>query len=422
MDFRFSILDFRFQSSFRPKQKSQIKNQKSKIHGLTLVELLIVMSVIAVLMIATVPHIRGSRQVWEVVGDRHAEVLQNARIGMDKMTREIRQARSISSVSGSYIEFADRDENDRKFQYNAGYLEYGPPGDLSMLAGPVDSLSFTYYQEDGVTETTTPDDARSVLIQLTTSDSEGKVEPITLSSRVFIRKDIATDGAYSITDFVMFGGTSVFVDRDSTVTGNIGSNGTVSLGSGTTVDGDIIEDASVDVPDASSFSAGGANIIRGNYSDVDLAPGSYGHLLLGRYNTLNLQAGDYYFNSITTGSNLTLNVPSDGDIRIFVVGNALFGRDLETAIDGNVIDVSSESDRAEAREKAERIYVETLGTWIMGRDSVWAGTIFAPNNSMFFGRGEYIFGALYSGSSITVGRNSTVEFVAAEVLPPQFPQ
>jgi len=183
MNLRFLIFDFRF-------PELRIENLKSKIHGVTLVELLIVMSALAMLMIAIVPQIRSSRQVWEIVGDRHADVLQNARIGMDKITRELRQTRrSISGAGSSYIEFADRDENDRKFQYNAGYLEYGPPGDLNPLAGPVDSLSFTYYRKDGVTETTTPEEISSVLIQLTISDSEGKVDPVTLSSLVFIRRE-----------------------------------------------------------------------------------------------------------------------------------------------------------------------------------------------------------------------------------------
>jgi competence protein ComGC len=182
MDLRFLIFDFRL--------KSKIENRKSKIHGVTVVEFLMVMSVLAVLMIAIMPHIRSGRQVWEAVGDRHADVMQNARIGMDKMTRELRQIRrSISSAGSSYIEFVDRDDNVRKFQYNAGYLEYGPPGSLNPLAGPVDSLSFTYYRKDGVTETTTPEEISSVLIQLTISDSEGKVGPITLLSRVFIRRE-----------------------------------------------------------------------------------------------------------------------------------------------------------------------------------------------------------------------------------------
>jgi len=191
-----------------------VKDLKSKIHGVTLIELLIVMSIMAVLMTALVPYMRSGRQVWEVVGDRHADVLQNARIGMDKMTREIRQAQSISDAGSSYIEFADRDENDRKFQHNAGYLEYGTPGDLNPLAGPVDSFSLTYYKEDGITETTTPGEVRSVLIQLSTSDSEGKVAPITLSSRVFTRKDAMITPTVTTNDATKIGKKNARLNMD----------------------------------------------------------------------------------------------------------------------------------------------------------------------------------------------------------------
>lgn len=170
---------------------SKIKKQESKIQGVTLVELLTVVAVLGVIMIVMAPHLRGTRQAWEVLGDRHPEVLQNGRIGLDKIVRDLRQARSISDAGSDYIEFTDNDGADRRFQLNGGYLEHGLVGALDTLAGPVTSLSFTCYEGDGVTVTTTPEDIRSVLVQMTTSDSEGKVSDITLSSRVFIRRDVS---------------------------------------------------------------------------------------------------------------------------------------------------------------------------------------------------------------------------------------
>jgi len=185
----------RIRNSVYPHPASSILHPASSIHyperGTTLVELLAVLAVIGVIMSVMAPHLRGGRQVWKVVGDRHPEVLQNARIGMDKMTRDLRQAQSISDAGADYVEFVDNDEVSWKFQLNSGYLEYGLVGSLNTLAGTVNSLSFTYYEEDGNTVTTTADDVRSVLIQMTTYDSEGVVADVTLSSRVFIRKDDA---------------------------------------------------------------------------------------------------------------------------------------------------------------------------------------------------------------------------------------
>ena len=168
---------------------------ESQIRGVTLIELLAVVSIVAVVMLSLVPHITTGRQAWEIVGDRHAEVLQNSRIGLDKMAREIRQAQSITDAGSDYIEFVDRDDNDMRFEYDGAvseYLEYGSPGSLNPLSGPINSLSMVYYEDDGDTTTTTPGDMRSVQIQMTTFDSEGKVSDITLSSRVFIRKDALT--------------------------------------------------------------------------------------------------------------------------------------------------------------------------------------------------------------------------------------
>lgn len=196
MNFRFLISDFRL--------------PESQICGMTLIELLTVVAIVAVVMLSLAPHITTGRQAWEIVGDRHAEVMQNSRMGLDKMTREIRQAQSITDAGSDYIEFVNRDDNDMRFEYDdaAGeYLEYGSPGGLDPLSGPIGSLSMVYYEEDGVTSTTTPENIRSVQIQMTTLDSEGKVSDITLSSRVFIRKD-AVAGMIIVINEILYSPTS----------------------------------------------------------------------------------------------------------------------------------------------------------------------------------------------------------------------
>ena len=58
----------------------------------------------------------------------------------------------------------------------------------TYLVEPVDSLSFGYYDSEGE-ETTDETEVRSVKISMVVSDSEGKVDPITFSSGVVLRKD-----------------------------------------------------------------------------------------------------------------------------------------------------------------------------------------------------------------------------------------
>ena len=84
--------------------------------GFTLIEILLVLLILAMILIAAPATFRSGTQVWEK-GDRHAEVLQNALIGMEEMTRDLRQASRVTDVSApdasnGYIEFEYRDDTD----------------------------------------------------------------------------------------------------------------------------------------------------------------------------------------------------------------------------------------------------------------------------------------------------------------------
>ena len=409
----------------------------TETRGVSLVEVLIVLSLVGVLIVAMSPQIRSGRQVWEVVGDRHADVLQNARIGMRKITRELRQSLSISEIGSDYVEFVDRNDDNMKFQYNAQYLEYGEPGSMSVLSGPVDSLSFTYYEEDGVTTTTELNEIRAVLIQLVTSDSEGKVPSIPLSSLIYIRKD-SPNIAYSITDLAMFGSEELSMGNNSTVIGNIGSDGDVEAGNDSTIDGDVLvhseddldmgnnatltgsvlTDSSIVLPDASVFSPGDQDFDVDNNQTMELDPGAYGDLDMGNNVTLTLSSGDYYFDDISSGNNFVLDLPGDGSVRIFVAEEIDLGNNVRIAIDGTIVSITSEA----AREKAGEVYVEVLDGYEAGNNSQWIGTIFAPDSDIEVSNNSYIAGALYSGEEISIDNGSTVYFVPAndDLLPPQF--
>ena len=137
-----------------------------------MVELLLVVSIISIVAASIAIPMRSSRQVWES-GDRYAEVMQNALIGMDKITRELKYATQIIAFGSweilplglstdpptfeGFVEFTDRLGTTQIFRYNAttlhdmpssittgdGNLMYGTPGSLSILTGPISSLRFT---------------------------------------------------------------------------------------------------------------------------------------------------------------------------------------------------------------------------------------------------------------------------------------
>lgn len=149
--------------------------------GFTIIEVLFVVGLVAVLLAVIYPYLGAFHTSWQSV-DRRSEVIQNARIGMDKMVRELRQAGSFSSVTKTSVTFEDVDENAISYSLTAGSLERNS----AILASPVNSLIFTYYDESGK-KTLQEENVKSVEISMTVSDSEGEVNPISLVSMAFIR-------------------------------------------------------------------------------------------------------------------------------------------------------------------------------------------------------------------------------------------
>ncbi len=223
--------------------------------GVTLVELLLVVSILAIAL-TTIPMFTKSGDLSWRTEDNKAEVTQNALIGMDKLVRELKQSRSITDVSDSsnsqgYIQYVDRSgASEKRFQYNNGYLEYGDLGALDRLAGPIGSLKFTCYDING-NVTTVVDEIKSVMIELTTI-KDGISVPLT--SRVFIHEDIAgfavEDGSSGggsggsgggLGDFAIFGQEGVSISNSVTITGNVGTHGSLlwSVNS-TSITGDVV--------------------------------------------------------------------------------------------------------------------------------------------------------------------------------------
>jgi prepilin-type N-terminal cleavage/methylation domain-containing protein len=180
--------------------------------GVTLTELMIVVAVIGVLMVAIQPYFYTLRRAWDY-SDRRSDILQNARIGMDMMIRELREAKSFTSVTAAAeingrIVFIDQDDNSIEFKrYNDGtnnMLGHVTGGNTSALAGPIDSLKFTCYEGDGLTATTNADDIRRVDFELVVADAQGKLDSETLSSKIFIRNASASTAFALVINEIMY--------------------------------------------------------------------------------------------------------------------------------------------------------------------------------------------------------------------------
>ncbi|UCC22541.1 MAG: type II secretion system protein [Planctomycetota bacterium] len=118
--------------------------------GMTLVEMILAMAILVVVFAAIVPQIRAIQNSW---GSRRemVEAIQNGRVLIDHIIFNLTQANKITAVSSwtqksGYIEFEDNDGNVMRYDISSGgYIEYGPVGSLSELAGPVSELQFTCY-------------------------------------------------------------------------------------------------------------------------------------------------------------------------------------------------------------------------------------------------------------------------------------
>jgi len=170
----------------------------AKCHpAFTLVEVMLVVGMVAVVALAVTGIVYSSYQDWQVVS-RRSNVLQNGQAAIDFMVRSLRQAKDFSAISppsdpAGFITFTSVDDLTEQFKLNTGTgeLEYGDPcSSLSALTGPVNSLTFTYYDIDGDSlDEEEVSDIRSIVIQAEFADAEDPSLTFTLSGRVFVPTD-----------------------------------------------------------------------------------------------------------------------------------------------------------------------------------------------------------------------------------------
>ena len=163
------------------------------LKGFTILEALLVVVLLSLIVVAIAPFFGTTVASWELK-DRQLEVLQNGRVGMDKMVREIRWVRRFETIQSDYIRFINTDSTTLRFRLRNNQLQMRTGGSsFNPLAEPVDSLTFTYYDADDnqiTAGTGVTGEVRSVEIVMVVSDSEGKVAPVPLTSRITVRKDL----------------------------------------------------------------------------------------------------------------------------------------------------------------------------------------------------------------------------------------
>jgi prepilin-type N-terminal cleavage/methylation domain-containing protein len=123
--------------------------------GMTLIEILIVVSIMVLVIIAVAPLIRSTWVSW-ITADRRDEIIETGRVGLGKTVREIRMAYDIfDATDTAYIDYYPQWATGAnaliyRFNYNAPSVDYEfglatPAFTPDSLAAPVDSFSYVTY-------------------------------------------------------------------------------------------------------------------------------------------------------------------------------------------------------------------------------------------------------------------------------------
>jgi len=178
----------------------QYRNNKTRLSAaLTLLEMVIAMAIMAIIFAVIVLQFRVIQNSWDSqVGA--AETLQNGRVLMDHLYRNLSKAVRITAVSGSaetngYVEFQDNDANNIRYDVNSttNYVQFGAVGDLSELAGPVSQLQFTCYDGNDLdTPITDVTAIRCVKVETTLSNT-GPGQDKGFSTWAYLRTNFQDD-------------------------------------------------------------------------------------------------------------------------------------------------------------------------------------------------------------------------------------
>jgi prepilin-type N-terminal cleavage/methylation domain-containing protein len=349
---------------------------KKNEHGMTMIELLVTVALLALTTIAITKPINNDYRIWKT-GDRYAEVMQNALIGIDKMMRELKYAQRIIEFSNpddpeGYISFTDRLGVNRRFQYTNGYLLYDNidaiNDPISRLSGPISSLRFTCYQSDGLVPVPPEEPNKVAVIQIDviTYDSEGRVPEMPLGANVRTRMDKGDD-VLDITDYCIYGRNGVQIKNNASITssdfynapanigaltnfivennnvqvqGNIVTGGSLTLINNSLVAHDVYVNNTVDMRNGATVSGNincnGTVLWNNNISGyINIAPdgimspsGYTGPLVYGGVNPLkfynplpNPTSFSVGSGSIDTGGGLSLSPGTYGDVTMSKSGN-----------------------------------------------------------------------------------------------------
>lgn len=228
---------------------------------------------------------------------------------------------------------------------------------------------------------------------------------------------------------VVYAGGAIEMTGTAVINGDAYAGGMISIGNNNSITGTALQFSptyleepicpylanleDLDLPDATAFTAGGADVSVPLGTALApthyiLPPGTYGTLVspdnTDGFTNLYLKAGStdhghYYFDGVSFGADTTLYLDLSGsyDIRIFVVGDVAIGDRLNTLISTDGTTYLPITDLAIDPQVAARVYWESHGSFDLGADSNWFGSVYTPTGNLRVRNGSYLIGSYYSG-------------------------
>jgi len=177
---------------------------------MTISEMIVAMAVMAIVFSAVVPQFRNIQNTW-ASKQGVTECIQNGRVLMDHLNRQLSKAVLITAVSDSaetdgYIEFRTNDATTYRYDIAVNdYVEFGPVGSLTDLAGPVTRLQFTCYGLDDMdTPITDTASIRFITVEATLANSASMGQDKTISTSAYLRTNGNTTQPNAITSETPF--------------------------------------------------------------------------------------------------------------------------------------------------------------------------------------------------------------------------
>lgn len=140
---------------------STIGHIRSRLHrqqGFTLIEILVSLGILTVIMAAMLSFLFGTSRNWQSSQDT-AEAVDNARIGLNRMTREIRQATNVTDAEPESVTFVTDFGSGPEtitYRFEAGvgsdpgriWRESSAAASDSVLVEQASSANFDYFGSD----------------------------------------------------------------------------------------------------------------------------------------------------------------------------------------------------------------------------------------------------------------------------------